>query len=79
MNSANPARSGRLQRAIKLLSTGKEFSTMDIVNGAQIMAVSAAVSELRDRGHTINCQRRGDLWFYRMDISKAALSRAMGL
>jgi len=79
MNSANPARSGRLQRAIKLLSSGKELSTAEIVTGAQVMAVSAVVSELRDRGHTIACQRRGDLWFYKMDISTPAICQAVGI
>ena len=81
MNAAKLDRSARLQRVHELLKTGREFSTMEIVLGAQVMAVSAAVSELRAQGKMIHCQRRGDVWYYRMIMAtdKASLSRAVGL
>lgn len=68
MNAANLERSARLQRVHALLMSGREYSTMEIVQQAQVMAVSAAVSELRAQGRKIICQRRGDVWYYRMDI-----------
>lgn len=68
MNAAKLDRSARLQRVHALLKSGREFSTMEIVNGAQVMAVSAAISELRAQGKVIRCQRRADVWYYRMEI-----------
>jgi hypothetical protein len=68
MKAAKLDRSARLQRVHELLKTGREFSTMEIVLGANVMAVSAAVSELRAQGKLIHCQRRADVWYYRMEI-----------
>ena len=69
MNSAKISNSPRLQRVDQLLSDGKERTTMEIVLDARVMAVSACVSELREQGRVIHCQRRGDLWFYRRDFA----------
>jgi len=79
MNAARISKSPRLQRVARLLSSGGEHTTLDIASKAQVCAVSAAVAELRDQGFTISCQRRGDLWYYRMATDKAALSKAVGL
>lgn len=65
MKSAS-MKSKRLQRVKKFLSDGNEHTTLEIMNGAQVCALSAIVSELRTHGHTIDCKRRGDRWFYRM-------------
>lgn len=71
MNAANLKRSKRLQRVDKLLSDRKPHSTLEIVMGAQVMAVSAAISELRQAGRNIVCQRKGDIWYYRRTNGKA--------
>lgn len=57
--------SPRLQRTLALLENGGEYSTLDIVMGANVMAVSAVISELRQHGVEIECNRRGDVWYYK--------------
>ena len=82
MNAANLERSARLQRVLALLSSGREYSTMEIVQQAQVMAVSAAVSELRAQGKNIKCKRRGNVWYYRMEIkpmTRLEMMAAVGL
>ena len=82
MNAARLEKSARLQRVLSLLSSGREYSTMEIVQGAQVMAVSAAVSELRAQGKTIHCERRGSVWYYRMEIkpmTRLEMMAAVGL
>ena len=66
MNAANLDKSDRLQRVLKLLKKGGEFTTLDIVIKAHVCAVNSVVAELRQHGYNINCQRRGDKWFYRL-------------
>lgn len=66
MNAANLDKSNRLQRVLKLLKKGGEFTTLDIVMKAHVCAVNSVVAELRQHGYNINCQRRGDKWFYRL-------------
>lgn len=67
MNAARIDKSDRLCRVLRLLKRVKEASTRDIVERAKVVAVSAAVAELRQQGHAIACQRRGDVWFYRLE------------
>jgi len=57
--------SPRLQRTLTLLNNGGEYSTLDIVMGANVMAVSAVISELRQHGVEIECNRRGNVWYYK--------------
>ena len=57
--------SPRLQRTLTLLNNGGEYSTLDIVIGANVMAVSAVISELRQHGVEIECKRRGNIWYYK--------------
>lgn len=66
MNAAKLSHSKRLQRVATLLKSGRAYSTMDIIRKAKVAAVSAAVSELRSQGFEIDCKRKGDIWFYRM-------------
>lgn len=65
MNAANLKKSQRLIRVSRLLGSGKEFSTMDIVQQAQVCAVNSIISELRCNGQTIRCRRAGDKWYYK--------------
>ena len=67
MNAANIEKSARLGRVLDLLSQGGEFTTLDIIKQAGVCAVNSIVAELRCNGYEINCQRRGDKWFYRLE------------
>ena len=53
---AKLSESPRLQRLHKLLMSGEEYSTLEIIKQAQVMAVSAAVCELRENGFDIICR-----------------------
>jgi len=68
MNAANLEKSDRLKRVLKLLSGGGEFTTLEIIQKAGVCAVNSIISELRQHGYQIDCQRRNDKWFYRMTI-----------
>jgi len=68
MNAANLEKSDRLKRVLKLLSGGGEFTTLEIIQKAGVCAVNSIISELRQNGYQIDCQRRNDKWFYRMTI-----------
>ncbi|WP_305042402.1 hypothetical protein [Geoalkalibacter sp.] len=65
MNAARIERSPRLQRVDRLLDDGQWHSTMDIVQAARVCAVNSIVAELRYNGRLIDCERRGDVWWYR--------------
>jgi predicted transcriptional regulator len=67
MNAANLTKSDRLQRVFNLLSGGGEFTTLEIIQKAGVCAVNSIISELRQNGYQIDCQRRNDKWFYRMN------------
>jgi hypothetical protein len=66
MNAANFDKSDRLQRVYKLLKRGGEYTTLEIIQRAGVCAVNSIVSELRQAGYQITCQRRADKWFYRL-------------
>jgi len=68
MNAANLTKSDRLQRVFKFLSKGGEYTTLEIIQQAGVCAVNSIISELRQNGYQIDCQRRNDKWFYRMTI-----------
>jgi hypothetical protein len=67
MNAASIESSDRLNRVLDLLSQGGEFSTLDIIKQANVCAVNSIISELRQNGFDINCQRRGEKWFYKLE------------
>ena len=69
MNAASIESSERLNRVLDLLSQGGEFSTLDIIKEANVCAVNSIISELRQNGFEIDCQRRGDKWFYKLEKS----------
>jgi hypothetical protein len=64
MHAARVENSLRLQRVEKLLSTGKKYTTLDIIKKAKVCAVNSIISELRWNGMDIKCKREGNLWFY---------------
>ncbi len=65
MHAGKLEKSQRLQRVAKLLKDGKPHSTLDIINRAKACAISAAVSELRANGMTVDCWRSGGIWYYK--------------
>jgi hypothetical protein len=66
MHAAKLSRSPRLRRVGLVLSDGREHSTLEIIQSAQVCAVNSIVAELRANGLDIRCQRRGGVWFYRL-------------
>lgn len=64
MNSAKLSKSDRLQRVLKVLLDGNRHTTRDIVRKAHVMAVSACISEIRDNGFNVICERKANKWFY---------------
>ena len=64
MHSANIDNSPRLRRVLKILSDGKRHTTRDIIRKASVCAVNSCISELRDNGIKIECERNGNLWRY---------------
>ena len=67
MNAASIENSDRLNRVLELLSQGGEFTTLDIIKQANVCAVNSIISELRQNGFDIDCHRRGDKWFYKLE------------
>lgn len=67
MHHARIDASPRLQRVIRLLASGREYSTAEIVAYANVCAVNSAVAELRENGLDIACRRQGGLWLYRLN------------
>lgn len=55
---AKLATSERLQRIANLLGDGDEYSTLEIINKAGVVAVNSAITELRRNGLNIICSRR---------------------
>lgn len=67
MNAAQLDKSDRLQKVAKLLGRGGEYTTMEIIQKAGVCAVNSIISELRQNGYDIRCERRADKWFYRIN------------
>lgn len=67
MHAARIDHSPRLKRTVAFLADGREYSTLEIIAGAGVCAVSAVVAELRANGLDITCRRDRGLWFYRLN------------
>ena len=78
MHAARLDRSPRLQRVHALLSDGAEYSTRDIIQGAEVCAVNSCIAELRANGFYIENRQIKDpktgrrIWLYRMPFAQAA-------
>lgn len=64
-HAADPKRSARLQRLLVAIPTRGERTSLDVIQRARIVGLSAAVDELRTRGFKIHCERRAGLWYWR--------------
>ena len=59
--------SDRLRRVAGVLSSAtRPLSTRELAEAAQVCALSAVISELRQRGCAIICDRRGHHYYYWM-------------
>ena len=67
MNAASLDRSARLARVLKVLKRRKESTTLQIMDEARVCAVSACISEIRQQGYPISCQRRQGLYYYTLE------------
>ena len=80
MHAARLDRSPRLQRVHDLLKDGKEHSTLDIIQGAEVCAVNSCVAELRANGFYIENRQIRDpatgrrIWLYRMPFPTARVA-----
>lgn len=70
MHAARLTRSERLRRVLAVLQDGEEHSTRDLIAAAHVCAVNSIVAELRANGATIGCERRGDVWYYRLAVKR---------
>ena len=66
MHHANYDKSERLQRTERVLSTGRWYSTLELIILAKICAVSSVISELRRNGFDIECRRVGNVYQYQL-------------
>lgn len=69
MNAAKLHKSQRLQAVDRILVDGREHSTLEIIHAAGVCAVNSIIAELRSNGRQIECTRRGNAWYYRMDVA----------
>lgn len=64
MHAANLKKSDRLQRVLQVLMAIDKPSSLQIQEIAQVCAPSTCISELRNAGYLIACERKGHVWFY---------------
>lgn len=69
MHAATLSKSERLQRVHDLLADGREYSTMEIIQLADVCAVNSIAAELRYNGVDIRCRQegRGNFYYKRWD------------
>ena len=66
MNAAKLSRSKRLQRVLRFWSDKRWHSTMQTILRAKVCAVNSIAAEMRVNGYKVDCERRGDVWYYRL-------------
>lgn len=66
MNYAKLEKSERLQRVMAVLKDRQPHSTYEIQNLAMVCAVGSSVSELRQQGYGIKCDRVNGHFEYRL-------------
>ncbi|MBK6742476.1 MAG: hypothetical protein IPG66_05655 [Hydrogenophilales bacterium] len=68
MRYARLKTSKRLQRVLRLLSDGAEYSTREIIRLADVCAVNSIITELRAQGIPITSRCRRGIWLYRLGV-----------
>lgn len=82
MHHSHPARSARLLRVLRVLSDGREHTTLEIQEAARTVATGTCVSELRHAGYAVVCERRQrgperrPVWVYWMPAPPTPLELA---
>ena len=81
IHAADPARSPRLMRVLRVLSDGREHSSRELQERADTVAAGTCVSELRAAGYDVSCRRaaragRRPVWLYSMPSPPTALELA---
>lgn len=71
--------SERLQRLLEFLLDGTERTTLEIIQGAAICAVSSAACELRMNGFDVRCLRKSNPAIYKLIDPDTALQLAIAL
>ena len=75
IHAANAESSERLQRILKVLRAGGDWTTLELQNQAHCCAVGTCVSELRAQGFDIRVTQRvvrgSRRWFYRLHAEPA--------
>lgn len=66
-HAADPKRSDRLRRLLAVIRARPGISSLNLIKAAGVAGLSAAVDELRKRGHRIDCWRAGGLFCYRLE------------
>lgn len=68
MHAAKLSKSDRLKRVRTVLMDGMKHTTRDLIRKSHCCAINSIVSELRQNGMVIDCQRVGDRWFYQAKV-----------
>lgn len=66
IRAAKLGKSGRMKCVLRLLSMGGEYSTREIIRGADVCAVNSCVAELRANGIDVASRVAGGNWHYRL-------------
>ena len=72
IHAARLSKSPQLQRVFSFWSDGHWHSTMDTITHCNVCAVNAIASELRKNLVPVECERRGDVWWYRITQQREA-------
>ena len=64
MHAADPKKSERMKRFLKVLKRGGAYTTLQLQKQARVCAVNSIAAELRQRGKNIICTRKNGLYYY---------------
>lgn len=67
MHSANIETSSRLQSVLNVLRDGLPHSTRELIHASGMCAINSIISELRDNGIGVKCEREGRIYRYRLE------------
>ena len=76
IHAAQLAHSPRLQRFLSCLNEREWKSTLQLIQQAQVCAVSSCASELRAQGIAVETKCVGRVWWYRLSSPQMELLAA---
>lgn len=68
LHYADLSKSNRLQRVLKTLQDGCQHTTRDLIRKSGQCAINSIVSEIRANGIDVDCERRGNKWYYWLKV-----------